>query len=142
MLQGALMLLIAIPIIVINSYSYSRFSPISILGILIWMFGFFFEAVGDYQLKQHLKKSKSIMTSGLWKYTRHPNYFGEATQWWGLGLMAIGIAWWALLSPIIITYLLLRVSGVPMLEERWKGNRSYELYKKKTNAFFPWFRKW
>jgi steroid 5-alpha reductase family enzyme len=141
MLQGFLMLLIAISIIVINSYSYSRFGVVSIIGFLLWVFGFIFESVGDYQLKKHLKKSKSIMQTGLWKYTRHPNYFGEAVQWWGLGLMALSIAWLSLLSPIIITFLLLKVSGVPMLEKKWKDNKEYQKYKKHTNAFFPWFRR-
>jgi len=140
MLQGFLMLLIAVPIIVINSYSYSRFGILSMIGLLIWIFGFMFESIGDYQLKQHLKKNKSIMQTGLWKYTRHPNYFGEAVQWWGLGLMALSIAWWALISPIVITFLLLKVSGVPMLEKKWKDNKEYQEYKKHTNAFFPWFR--
>lgn len=141
MLQGFLMLLIAIPIIVVNSYSYSRFGILSVIGLLIWIFGFMFESIGDYQLKQHLKKSRSIMQKGLWKYTRHPNYFGEAVQWWGLGLMALSIAWLSLLSPIIITFLLLKVSGVPMLEKKWKDNKEYKEYKKHTNAFFPWFRR-
>jgi steroid 5-alpha reductase family enzyme len=141
MLQGFLMLLIAIPIIVINSYLYSRFGVVSIIGLLLWVFGFIFESVGDYQLKKHLKKSKSIMQTGLWKYTRHPNYFGEAVQWWGLGLMALSIAWWSLLSPVIITFLLLKVSGVPMLEKKWDDNKEYQKYKKHTNAFFPWFRR-
>ena len=81
------------------------------------------------------------MQTGLWKYTRHPNYFGEAVQWWGLGLMALSIAWLSLLSPIIITFLLLKVSGVPMLEKKWKDNKEYQKYKKHTNAFFPWFRR-
>jgi steroid 5-alpha reductase family enzyme len=141
LLQGLLMLFIAIPIILINSYSYSRFGIISIIGLLIWFFGFIFESLGDYQLKEHLKKSKSIMRTGLWKYTRHPNYFGESVQWWGLGLMAISIAWWSLISPIIITFLLLKISGVPMLEKKWDNNKEYQEYKKHTNPFFPGFRR-
>lgn len=144
MLQGLLMLLIAIPIILINSSSFSRFGFLSIVGLLIWIFGFFFEAVGDYQLRQHMqnnKKKKKIMQSGLWKYTRHPNYFGEMVQWWGLGLMAMSISWWSLISPLVITFLLLKVSGVPMLEKKWDDNKEYQKYKQHTNAFFPWFRK-
>ncbi len=140
MLQGLFMILIASPIIVVNSYSYSRFGILSVIGLLIWIFGFIFETVGDYQLSRHLKRSNSIMQTGLWKYTRHPNYFGEAVQWWGLGLMVISIAWWGMLSPIVITFLLLKVSGVPMLEMKWKDNEDYQQYKKHTNAFFPWFR--
>ncbi len=81
------------------------------------------------------------MRSGLWSYTRHPNYFGEATMWWGIYLMAFPIAWWSIISPMLITWLLLKVSGIPMLEKRWEGNKEYERYKKNTNAFFPNFEK-
>ena len=113
------------------------------IGILIWCIGFYFESVGDKQL-DHFIKSKSehkgtIMKTGLWKYTRHPNYFGEATMWTGLALIALfsGSFWYVSLSPILITYLLLFVSGIPMLEKKWKGNEDWEVYKKKTSAFIP-----
>lgn len=78
---------------------------------------------------------------GLWRYSRHPNYFGEATLWWGIFL--IGFAspsgLYGLISPLTIAFLLLKVSGIPMLEVKYQGNPEFEAYKAKTNAFFPWF---
>ncbi len=141
MLQGLCMLIILIPVIIINSYNYGELSFLSYLGLIVWLIGFYFEAIGDWQLKKHLKRSKKIMQSGLWKYTRHPNYFGEATMWWGIYLIALPISWWSIISPLFITWLLLKVSGIPMLEKKWEGNKEYEKYKKVTNAFFPKFRK-
>jgi len=141
MLQGLCMLIILIPVIIINSYNYGELSFLSYLGLIVWLIGFYFEAIGDWQLKKHLKKSGGIMKLGLWKYTRHPNYFGEATMWWGIYLMALPISWWSIISPLFITWLLLKVSGIPMLEKKWEGNKEYEKYKKVTNAFFPKFRK-
>ncbi len=82
------------------------------------------------------------MDRGLWRYTRHPNYFGEATMWWGLYLIALGVpgGWLTIVSPLTITFLLLRVSGVPMLEKGRMGERpGYREYVEKTSAFFPWF---
>jgi steroid 5-alpha reductase family enzyme len=117
------------------------------LGSLLWIIGFYFEAVGDRQLTKFLmkkssskkKKSKQFLTSGLWAYTRHPNYFGEVTQWWGLFVMTIGLAnfWWGVIGPLTITFLLLMLSGIPMLEKKYAGNKEFEKYRKTTNAFFP-----
>lgn len=112
------------------------------LGALVWLVGFFFESVGDYQLDRFIKRKDmhggTIMKSGLWKYTRHPNYFGESTMWWGLALIGFGAtgSWFVFLSPILITYLLLYVSGIPMLEKKWSG-QEWEEYKAKTSAFIP-----
>lgn len=79
------------------------------------------------------------MKSGLWKYTRHPNYFGESLMWWGLALVAFGgvATYFVFLSPLLITYLLTKVSGIPMLEKKWEGVPEWEVYKKQTSAFFP-----
>jgi steroid 5-alpha reductase family enzyme len=79
----------------------------------------------------------------LWKYTRHPNYFGEATQWWGIFLIALSVpgGWAALISPLTISFLLLRVSGVAMLEKKYAGNEEFAGYARRTSAFFPWFPK-
>ena len=77
--------------------------------------------------------------SGLWAYTRHPNYFGEVTQWWGIFIIALGLpmGWLALLGPLTITLLILKVSGIPMLEKKYAGNPEFEAYKQRTSAFFP-----
>ncbi|MFX0114347.1 MAG: DUF1295 domain-containing protein [Candidatus Hodarchaeota archaeon] len=148
MLQGILLMIIAAPIIVVNSVSDSELMAIDLLGVFIWLIGFFFEAVGDWQLSQFKKDPNSkgkIMTTGLWKYTRHPNYFGEVTMWWGIFLLAlmvefpIGLA--SIIGPAAITFLILRVSGITMLEAKYKGNPEFEAYAQRTSVFFPWFPK-
>jgi len=140
-LQGLMMLLISTPILVVNLEHVERSLAYAIVGSAVWLFGFFFEAVGDYQLKKFVKTKKpgEIMTTGLWKYTRHPNYFGEATMWWGLFI--ISGSWVAIISPIVITFLLVKVSGVPLLEKKYEGQKNWEEYKKKTSVFVPWFPK-
>lgn len=112
------------------------------VGILVWLTGFLFETIGDAQLasfrKNPANKEKLIQT-GLWKYTRHPNYFGEVILWWGIWLFTIGVgqAWLGLIGPVVITLLILFVSGVPMLEKKYEGRPDWEAYKKKTSRFFP-----
>lgn len=114
-----------------------------LLGVLLWIFGFIFEAVGDKQLDRFIKNkdhhNQTIMKTGLWKYTRHPNYFGESMMWIGISIIAFGatMSLFVFVSPFLITGLLLFVSGVPMLEKKWEGNEEWEHYKKKTSMFFP-----
>ncbi|MCB2301001.1 DUF1295 domain-containing protein [Clostridium tagluense] len=146
MLQGALMLVIAYPIIMNNATDTGSLGLLEIIGVVIWIVGFAFEALGDKQLKDFIsdKKNKGhIMKWGLWKYTRHPNYFGEATMWWGIFIISLssrsGIA--GIISPILITLLLLFVSGVPMLEKHYKDNKEFQDYSKYTNIFVPWVPK-
>jgi steroid 5-alpha reductase family enzyme len=146
MLQGLLLLVIVSPVMLVNSSKEAGTSLLDLFGLILWLFGFFFEAGGDYQLSRFKKDPQNkgkIMSSGLWKYTRHPNYFGEAVMWWGVFLIALSIpyGWTAIISPLLITFLLLRVSGVTMLEKRYAGNKEFEAYAKRTNAFFPWFPK-
>lgn len=145
-LQGVFLFVIALPIILVNFSSRVDLTVLDLLGIGVWCVGFFFEAVGDYQLIRFKKRSSNkgkIITTGLWKYTRHPNYFGEVVMWWGIFLLALSIenGWLAILSPLTITFLLLRVSGVTMLEKKYQGNPEFEVYAQRTNAFFPWFPK-
>lgn len=141
MLQGLFLLMIsASTIVVINGES--AFSWINYLGIAVWVVGFYFEAVGDHQLKQFIKNPANkgkVMTTGLWKYTRHPNYFGEVIQWWGLWLLVAGVNNWqfAIISPLTITVLIYFVSGIPLLEKKYKDNKYYQLYAKKTSKFIP-----
>ncbi len=84
-----------------------------------------------------------ILTTGLWRYTRHPNYFGEVTQWWGIWLIALSVpgGFFVFIGPLTITYLIVFVSGIPMLEKRYEGNLDFEAYKKTTSVFFPWPKK-
>ncbi|MEA3642678.1 MAG: DUF1295 domain-containing protein [Lamprobacter sp.] len=112
------------------------------LGVLLWLIGFGFEAIGDQQLaafKAHPLSRGQVLDRGLWRYTRHPNYFGEACIWWGFYLFAVAAgAWWSLLGPVLVTLLLLRVSGVALLEKDIAERRpAYRDYIRRTNAFFP-----
>jgi steroid 5-alpha reductase family enzyme len=146
MLQGFLMLLVAYPIVLINTSSNLLITPLFIIGLLMWSIGFFFEAVGDYQLTQFLKNATNkghVMRYGLWQYTRHPNYFGELMMWWGIFLMAVTLpgGFIAIISPLIMTILLLFISGIPLLEKPFNDNPEFQDYKRKTSALIPWFPK-
>lgn len=141
LLQFALNLIIGFPVIYVNIYGIGEINGLTILGILIWLVGMTFEVVGDAQLKKHLVKNKGkLITTGLWKYTRHPNYFGESTVWWGMYLIALSEKWsnfWLIFSPFIITYLLIYVSGIPLLEEKMSKRDGWEEYSNKTSKFIP-----
>jgi steroid 5-alpha reductase family enzyme len=111
-------------------------------GAALWLVGFAFQAVGDQQLARFKARPGSegqVMDRGLWRYTRHPNYFGEACMWWGFFLIAASAGgWWAFVSPVVMTFLLLRVSGVTLLERDIAERRpGYRDYVRRTNAFFP-----
>jgi len=142
LVQWILMQLVSLPI-VLTMLGRDVLSPIFLVpGIFLWLLGFFFEAVGDYQLTQFKKKRTSkgkLMTTGLWSLTRHPNYFGEATLWWGVALLAYGVTHnlLAFVGPITIDFLLLFVSGIPLLEKKYQGRADWRAYVKKTPAFFP-----
>lgn len=146
MLQGLFMFMIALPFILEGGDSARVNVVLFGLGLLIFMTGFAFESVGDAQLKAFIRDPANkgkIMTNGLWRYTRHPNYFGEATLWWGIFLIARsgGVSPAAILGPVTITMLLLFVSGVPLLERDMKNREGYPEYAQKTSIFFPWFPK-
>lgn len=138
-LQGFFLFLISLPIIFVNT-RFAEFNVFDVLGLIIWSIGFLFEAIGDYQLLQFTKnpanKGKIIQT-GLWKYTRHPNYFGEVVLWWGIFCFALPSGFWTILSPLTISFLILYVSGIPMLEKKYENNPEFAAYKKRTSAFFP-----
>src|SRR4029077_15493031 len=116
------------------------------LGSLLWLLGFLFEAVGDRQLARFTadpEKKGRVMARGLWRYTPHPNYFGDFCVWWGLYLVALAAgAWWSVFGPLLMSLLLMRVSGVTLLERNiGKRRPGYVDYKRRTPAFFPWFPK-
>jgi steroid 5-alpha reductase family enzyme len=142
MLQGLLMLAVSFPVTVLFSAPPRPLAVLDVAGAVIFLFGFLFETVGDAQLAAHIadpaNKGK-LMTRGLWSLTRHPNYFGEATLWWGIALIALSSprGWAAFLGPVTITGLLLFVSGVPLLEKKYAGRPDWEEYKKVTPKFFP-----
>lgn len=146
MLQGLLLLIISYPVMLVNQSETGGFSVWDVAGIGVWLVGFFFEAVGDFQLsvfKRNPGNKGKIMTTGLWRLTRHPNYFGEATLWWGIFLIALSVknGWTAIIGPFLITFLLLRVSGVAMLEKKYANNQEFLDYARKTSPFIPWFPK-
>lgn len=144
LLQGFLMWVIAAPILAAQTSGFPAIlTPLDWLGTILWLTGFLFESVGDLQLmafKAHPANKNKILKSGLWKYTRHPNYFGEAVIWWGFYVIALAAgAWWTIFSPVLMTWLLLRVSGVALLERAMKQKPGYKEYMQTTSAFFPWF---
>ena len=151
LLQGFFLLVISSPVILVNTYrgdytQGSQGSEFWLAGALLWCVGFFFEVVGDAQLARFKRDPANrgrIMTRGLWRATRHPNYFGESLMWWGIFLVALEIpgGWMTVASPVLITFLLVKVSGVPLLEKRYAGNPEFEDYARRTSAFFPWFPK-
>jgi steroid 5-alpha reductase family enzyme len=149
LLQGLFMLIIAWPVILVNSSPAESAAPLGFLalaGLTLWVLGFFFEAVGDAQLirfKRDPANRGRIMDRGLWRYTRHPNYFGEALMWWGIFLIALEVpyGWVTVVSPVLITFLLVKVSGVPLLEKRYAGRPDFEAYARRTSVFVPWFPK-
>jgi steroid 5-alpha reductase family enzyme len=112
------------------------------LGVALWAVGLFFEAVGDWQLARFKGDPANVgrvMDGGLWRYTRHPNYFGDFCVWWGLYLVALAAgAWWSIVGPLIMSFLLLKYSGVRLLERDIGERRpAYAEYVRRTNAFFP-----
>jgi steroid 5-alpha reductase family enzyme len=138
-LQGVLLFIISLPIILVNTRD-KEFGVFDILGFIIRIIGFLFEAIGDYQLRQFTTNSANrgkIMQTGLWKYTRHPNYFGEVVLWQGIFCFALPFGFWTIISPLTITLLILYVSGIPLLEKKYENNAEFAEYKKKTSAFFP-----
>jgi steroid 5-alpha reductase family enzyme len=142
LLQGLLLYLIVLPVIFINYSSFSGFRMLDMIGLIVWIIGFYFESVGDYQLKKFISNPTNkgkIMNLGLWRYSRHPNYFGEVTQWWGIFIIALSIpnGYITIIGPMTITILILFVSGVPLLEKIYAGRSDFEEYKKQTSIFLP-----
>lgn len=152
MLQAGLLLLVASPAILATRIPSLIDVPAWFAaGLLLWAFGFYFEAVGDWQLTKFIAQKKknpssqhSIMDKGLWQYTRHPNYFGEVMIWWGMWIILLSSSapgrykLLGIVGPVAITMLILFVSGVPMLEKKYAKDAAYQKYAKKTNKFFPW----
>jgi steroid 5-alpha reductase family enzyme len=158
-LQGVIMWIVALPIVT-TTVRISVDQPDAVAtrsdlilaaivvgtGLLLWLVGMIFETVSDWQLWEFKSKSWNdgkVMDSGLWKYTRHPNYFGEFLIWWGHWLVSLAMTdptrtWWTIISPALMTFLLLKVSGVALLERAMeKRSPEYESYIKRTSKFFP-----
>jgi steroid 5-alpha reductase family enzyme len=147
LLQGVLVWLISVPLLAVHYYSAgNELEILDYLSIFIWLIGFTYEAGGDFQLakfKSNPANKGKVLQTGFWKYTRHPNYFGDAAVWWSYGLFSIASgSYLPLLGPIIMTYLIVKVSGVSLLEKSLKNSKpQYAEYENRTSAFLPWFPK-
>ena len=145
-LQYILQFIVALPV-QLGQLSPVPLGPLAIAGAVLAVIGIVFESVGDSQLvrfKADAANAGKVLDTGLWRYTRHPNYFGDACVWWGLYLIAAetGLGAWALPGPILITVLLTQWSGVPTVEGRMRKKRpDYEAYVARTSGFVPWFPK-
>jgi steroid 5-alpha reductase family enzyme len=143
LLQGFLMVVVASPVIHASVFGGNvDLGMFSYLGALVWLIGFYFEVVGDYELDQFIKNPDNkgkIMTSGLWQFSRHPNYFGEITMWWGIWLIISPLPYsaLALIGPLTISFLIIKVSGIPLLEAKFAGQPDWEAYKAKTSPLLP-----
>lgn len=147
LLQGFLIWFISFPIQWVGvNQSPSPIGWLDIVGVILFLVGLFFESVGDWQLARFKSKPENkgqVFNRGLWRFTRHPNYFGDFCVWWGIYLVSInGGAPLTIASPILMSFLLLKVSGVTLLEKSIEDRRpAYKNYRQQTNAFFPWFPK-
>ncbi|MFX1379594.1 MAG: DUF1295 domain-containing protein [Promethearchaeota archaeon] len=151
--QGVVIFIVAFPVWFVNIsnnppiLSLLDFAGVTLwLGAIFWLIGFLFETFGDYQLykfKKNPENKGKVMDKGLWKYTQHPNYFGEVTQWWGLYVIAIAapFGFITFIGPLFITYMIIKVSGIKLLDKHYEGDDKYADYKKRTSTFFPWFPK-
>jgi steroid 5-alpha reductase family enzyme len=144
LLQAFLLWLVAAPIAAASAGAAVRgFAALDFIGLAVWLFGIAWEVVGDTQLalfKRDPANKRRVMQTGAWRYTRHPNYFGEAVLWWGIWLVAAAAGgYWSAYGPVVVTFLLLRVSGVTMLEKDLSRSKpGYQEYIGRTRAFIPW----
>ncbi len=145
-LQGVLLYIIALPTMYINYHSLHVLGALDYIGVAVWLAGFWCESTADKQLAafvHDVHNKGKILQTGLWKYSRHPNYFGEVSQWWGIWILALGVpgAWWTVVGPATITCLILFVSGVPMLEKKMAEKPEFAEYKRRTSVLVPWWPK-
>lgn len=144
-LQGVVALVVALPLMAAAvGETPEGLTLLDYLGALIWLVGLGFESIGDAQLdrfKADPANRGTIIRNGLWRYTRHPNYFGDALLWWGFGVVALLTPWGvpALVGPALMSFLLVKVSGVAMLERAMSSRPGWDEYAQRTNAFIPWF---
>jgi steroid 5-alpha reductase family enzyme len=147
LLQGILIMIVSLPLLGINSSkSNGILNTLDYLGVLVWLIGFTFEAGGDFQLarfKKNTNNKEKVLNTGFWKYTRHPNYFGDSTVWLAFAIFSIAAgSYWQALGSIVMIVLIIKVSGLSLLEKTLKNTKpQYRDYIQKTNSFFPWFPK-
>jgi len=147
LLQGALIMIVSLPLLGINSSTSSGdLKILDYIGIIVWLIGFTFEAAGDFQLarfKRAIGNKGKVLNTGFWKYTRHPNYFGDSAVWWAYAIFSISAgSYWQIIGSVVMTLLIIKISGVALLEKTLNDTKpKYREYIKKTNSFFPWFPK-
>ena len=140
-LQGVLAWFVAMPLVPAIMIP-GEIGSLEIIAAVLWLVGFVFEAGGDYQLARFRSNAANkgrVLATGLWRFTRHPNYFGDFCIWWAFYLFAVAAGgWWTVFSPVLMSLLLLKVSGVALLEKTITDRRpEYAAYVRRTNAFFP-----
>lgn len=141
--QGAIMLVVAAPVIVVNQEgSQPALGWLDYIGIVVWLTGFLFEVVGDQQLanfKQDPENRDKVMNRGLWRYTVHPNYFGDATQWWGLWLIVASVpgGFWTFVGPLVMTTVFIKISNGVLERALSRRRPGYDDYIIRTSRFFP-----
>lgn len=147
LLQGVLIMIVSLPLLGINSSANSgNLKALDYIGIAVWLIGFTFEAGGDFQLarfKKDIANKGKVLNIGFWKYTRHPNYFGDSAVWWAYAIFSIAAgSYWQIIGSIVMTLLIIKISGVALLEKTLNHTKpQYREYIQKTNSFFPWFPK-
>lgn len=141
LLQGLLALVVSLPATVSSNDLLPGWGWLSLVGVALWSFGFVIEVTADYELGQFLKRKDhpKIMQEGLWKYSRHPNYFGELVQWWAIAIIALQVSygWIGLIGPLTLSTLIIFVSGIPPIERAKAKDKDYQEYKKHTSALIP-----
>jgi steroid 5-alpha reductase family enzyme len=145
LLQAVLAWLISAPLLAATTLSGSGLGVLDAVGVVLWLIGFTFEALGDAQLSRFLADPANrgkVMDRGLWRYTRHPNYFGDTVVWWAYLAFALSVgAWWAISGTLLMTYLIVKVSGVALTDKRMgragSTREGYDEYVRRTNAFIP-----
>lgn len=142
LLQALFMLVVALPVVIINTSTAAPLRACDILGVFMWISGFLVEAVADRQLLRFTRDPRNrgqILQQGLWSWSRHPNYFGEVLQWWGIGVLALAVplGWMGLMGPALLTYLILKVSGIPMLEKAAARKPGWSEYRARVSPFLP-----
>lgn len=142
LLQGLLILLVSTPLVAIESRMGKTWNALMWTGFGVWVFGILFEAIADYQLRRFRAtvRTHKVLQTGLWHYSRHPNYFGEIMTWLGAALVAGGLGqWWGFVGPVVIAFLITQVSGIPPLEKRYAHDKTYQDYARRTSILIPWF---
>jgi steroid 5-alpha reductase family enzyme len=142
MLQGLLVVAVGLPILVAANEQNENLGVLSVFGAALWALGFIIEAVADFQLRQFRKESQKgeVMDQGLWAYSRHPNYFGELMQWWAIAIIALQVmhGWIGLIGPLVLTTLIVFVSGIPPIEKKKQSDPAYADYMRRTSPLILW----